>query len=34
MDADPRQSLFDAAALGITYFARGIPSPYTDDIAA
>jgi hypothetical protein len=29
---DPRQSLFDAAALGLTYFARGIQSPYADDI--
>jgi len=31
MSEDPRQSLFDAAALGITYFARRIPSPYIDD---
>ena len=28
---DPRQSLFDAAALGITYFAREIRSSYADD---
>jgi len=34
MDADSRQSLFDAAALGLTYFARGVPSPYLDDLAA
>jgi len=33
MDADSRQSLFDAAALGLTYFARGVPSPYLDDLA-
>ena len=34
MSEDPRQSLFDAAALGITYFARGIPSCYADDVAS
>ena len=32
MSEDPRQSLFDAAALGLTYFARGIRSPYQDDV--
>jgi Holliday junction resolvasome RuvABC endonuclease subunit len=31
---DARQAIFDAVALAITYFARGIPSPYTDDLAA
>jgi hypothetical protein len=31
---DQRQNLFDAAALGITYFARGIPSCYADDVAS
>lgn len=31
MSADPRQSLFDAAALGLVYFgSRGIRSPYQD----
>jgi hypothetical protein len=34
MREDPRQGLFDAAALGITYFARGIPSCYADDVAS
>lgn len=34
MSEDPRQSLFDAAALGLTYFARGTPSPYMDDVAS
>jgi len=34
MSEDPRQSLFDAAALGLTYFARGVPSPYADDVSA
>ena len=34
MSEDPRQSLFDAAALGLTYFARGIPSYYSDDVAS
>jgi hypothetical protein len=34
MDADPRQSLFDAAALGLTYFARGVRSPHADDVAS
>jgi hypothetical protein len=33
MSEDPRQSLFDAAALGLTYFSRQIRSPYADDIA-
>ncbi|MGK2957400.1 MAG: hypothetical protein ACSLFB_03155 [Acidimicrobiales bacterium] len=29
MSADPRQSLFDAAALGLVFYgSRGIPSPY------
>ena len=29
MSADPRQSLFDAAALGLVYYgSKGIPSPY------
>ena len=32
MSEDPRQSLFDAAALGLTYFARGIRSPDADDV--
>lgn len=32
MNEDPRQSLFDATALGLTYFAQNIHSPYTDDI--
>jgi hypothetical protein len=31
---DARQALFDAAALALTYFSRGMPSPYADDIAA
>lgn len=31
MSQDPRQSLFDAAALGLVYYGlQGIPSPYTD----
>lgn len=30
---DPRQNLFDAAALGITYFARNIQSPYADGVS-
>ena len=34
MSEDPRQSLFDAAALGLTYFTRGIRSPYADDISS
>lgn len=34
MSEDPRQSLFDAAALGLTYFARGIRSPYADDVSS
>ncbi|MBI2755072.1 MAG: hypothetical protein HYX46_16380 [Betaproteobacteria bacterium] len=33
MSEDPRQSLFDAAALGLTYFARGIRTPYADDVS-
>jgi hypothetical protein len=33
MSEDPRQSLFDAAALGLTYFARDIRSPYADDVS-
>lgn len=33
MSADPRQSLFDAAALGLVYFnSQSIPSPYADEI--
>jgi hypothetical protein len=29
MGADPRQSLFDAAALGLVFYgSRGIPSPF------
>ena len=32
MSEDPRQSLFDAAALGIAYFTRGIRSPYQGTI--
>ncbi len=32
MSADPKQSLFDAAALGLIYYgSRGIPSPYHSD---
>jgi hypothetical protein len=34
MSEDSRQTLFDAAALGFAYFARGIPSCYADDIAS
>lgn len=34
MSEDPRQSLFDAAALGLTHFARSIRSPYADDVAS
>jgi hypothetical protein len=34
MSQDERQCLFDAAALGITYFARETRSPYPDDAAA
>lgn len=30
MSQDPRQSLFDAAALGLTYYALHMPSPYHD----
>ena len=33
MSEDPRQSLFDAAALGLTYFARNIQSPYADGVS-
>lgn len=32
MSEDPRQSLFDAAALGLTYFAWHKRSPYTGDL--
>ncbi len=32
MSEDPRQSLFDAAALGLTYFARGMHGRCADDI--
>lgn len=32
MAADPRQALFDAAALGLVHYAaRGVPSPYGKD---
>ena len=31
---DDRQTLFDAVALGLTYFTHGTPSPYVDDFAA
>lgn len=32
MSADPRQSLFDAAALGLVFYgSRGIPSPFDAD---
>lgn len=31
MSQDSRQSLFDAAALGITYYAEHFPSPYPAD---
>jgi len=34
MSEDPRQSLFDAAALGLTYFAQIIQSPYADDVSS
>ncbi len=34
MSGDRRQSLFDAAALGITYFARGIHGREPNDMAA
>ena len=33
MSEDSRQSLFDAAALGLTYYAHGVPSPYADEIS-
>jgi len=33
MSEDPRQNLFDAAALGLTYFARHVRSPYADDVS-
>lgn len=33
MSEDPRQSLFDAAALGLTYFAQSIQSPYVGDVS-
>ena len=33
MSEDPRQSLFDAAALGLTFFARHIRSPYADGVS-
>lgn len=32
MSEDPRQSLFDAAALGLTYYSRSIRTPYADDV--
>ena len=32
MSEDPRQSLFDAAALGLTYYARDIRSPYQREL--
>lgn len=34
MGGDSRQSLFNAAALALTYYGRGIPSPYADEIAS
>jgi hypothetical protein len=35
MNVDPRQSLFDAAALGLVFYAsRGIPSPYYPEESA
>jgi len=34
MGADSRQSLFDAVALALTYYGRGIPSPYADEVAS
>jgi len=33
MSEDPRQSLFDAAALGLTYYALHKRSPYADDVS-
>ncbi len=33
MSEDPRQSLFDAAALGLTYYSRGVRSPYADEVS-
>src|SRR5450631_652508 len=33
MSEDPRQSLFDAAALGLTYYAWHKRSPYADDVS-
>lgn len=32
MSEDPRQSLFDAAALGLTYYSRGVRSPYQEEL--
>lgn len=32
MSEDPRQSLFDAAALGLTYYAKGVHSPYQQEL--
>jgi len=32
MSEDPRQSLFDAAALGLTYYSRGVRSPYQGEL--
>lgn len=34
MSEDPRQSLFDAAALGLTYYAWHEPSPYLDNMVS
>jgi hypothetical protein len=34
MSEDPRQSLFDAAALGLTYYAWHKRSPYADDVSS
>ena len=34
MSEQPRESLFNAAALGIAYFSRGVPSLYQDDLDA
>lgn len=34
MSADPRQTLFDAAALGLVYYGtQGVPTPYEHDLS-
>lgn len=33
MSEDPRQSLFDAAALGLTYYGLALRSPYSDEVS-